>query len=160
MEIEHLTGKLPEEAKKAMRLQALFGHVLWLLGTIGYFLLVYFFDWWSWIMWGSLGLLVISFIVYVVVAPNIYMKVYSYELTETHLEVQRGLFIWHHTKIPIVKVQHVETSTGPILRKYNLASISVITAAGSVEFPALKAEDAAKLREQIAKMAEVDDQDE
>ncbi|KSU87508.1 PH domain-containing protein [Priestia flexa] len=158
MEITHLQGKLPSEAKSAMRIQALLPHILWLAGTIGYYVLVYFFNWWIWIFWVSGALLIVSFIVYVVIAPSIYMKVYSYQLTETHIEVQKGLFIWNHTKVPIVKVQHVETSTGPILRKYGLASINVVTAAGFLEFPALQSEDANNLRETIAKMAEVKDE--
>lgn len=42
MEFEHLKGKLPLEAKKAMRWQSIFTHSLWLLATAGYFLLVHF----------------------------------------------------------------------------------------------------------------------
>ena len=88
------------------------------------------------------------------------MNVYSYEVTDTQIDVQRGLFIWYHTKIPLVKVQHVETLTGPIFRKFDLASVKIITAAGSVEIPALGQRDAEALREYIARLAEVDDEDE
>ena len=160
MEFEHLKGKLPVEAKKAMRWQSIFTHSLWLLATAGYFLLVHFFDWWSIIGWISVGLLVVSFIIYTIIAPNVYMNVYSYEVTDTQIDVQRGLFIWYHTKIPLVKVQHVETLTGPIFRKFDLASVKIITAAGSVEIPALVQRDAEALREYIARLAEVDDEDE
>ena len=34
------------------------------------------------------------------------------------------LFIVKRTLIPMVRVQHVDTAQGPILRKYNLAGIT------------------------------------
>ncbi len=63
------------------------------------------------------------------------MNVYSYEVTDTQMDVQRGLFIWYHTKIPLVKV-HVETLTGLIFENLNLASVkNNITAVEALKFP-------------------------
>ena len=64
---------------------------------------------------------------------------WRYEVRESEIELQHGIFIVKRTLIPMVRVQHVDTSQGPILRKYDLAEITISTAATNHTIPALVA---------------------
>ena len=59
------------------------------------------------------------------------------EVRETEIEIQRGIFVIKRTLVPMIRVQHVETNQGPFLRKYDLASVEVSTAATVHTIPAL-----------------------
>ena len=59
----------------------------------------------------------------------------------------------------MIRVQHVETSQGPFLRKYDLASVEVSTAATVHTIPALDLQEADELRHYISKMASVEEED-
>lgn len=55
----------------------------------------------------------------------------------------------------MVRVQHVDTDQGPILRRYKMAAVSITTAATTHKIPTLFIEDADSLRDQIAALASV-----
>ncbi len=74
-----------------------------------------------------------GFIIYTIIAPSVYMNVYSYEVTDTQIDVQRGLFIWYHTKIPLCESAARWNVDRAVFRKFDLASVKIITAAGSVD---------------------------
>jgi membrane protein YdbS with pleckstrin-like domain len=57
----------------------------------------------------------------------------------------------------MVRVQHVDTSQGPIMRAFGLSDVKVSTAAGVHAIPALADHDADALRDRIAVLARVTD---
>ena len=59
----------------------------------------------------------------------------------------------------MVRVQHVDTSQGPILKKYDLANISISTAATTHVIPMLVTEEADRLRARISELARVAEDD-
>lgn len=59
--------------------------------------------------------------------------------------------------IPIARVQHVDTEQGPILRCYGLATVTISTAAGPHDIPALPFEKANEVRDKIVRMAGIID---
>ena len=71
---------------------------------------------------------------------------------EVYLLLRELLFLWS-------RVQHVETSQGPLLRKYHLASVDISTAATVHTIPALDLREADELRHYISKMASVEEED-
>lgn len=91
--------------------------------------------------------------------PKIRWERWRYEVSEDELDLQRGILIIKRTLVPMVRVQHVDTKQGPLLRKYKLATVTVSTAATVHEIPALSEEDAASLRDRIAELARVVDDD-
>lgn len=86
-------------------------------------------------------------------------KRWRYEVREKEIEIQSGLFIIKRTLVPMIRVQHVETNQGPLLRKYQLASVEISTAATTHEIPALELPEADELRFYISKMASVEEDD-
>lgn len=91
--------------------------------------------------------------------PKIRWNHWRYEVREHEIEIQSGLFIVKRTLIPMVRVQHVDTSQGPILKKYDLANISISTAATTHVIPMLVTEEADRLRTRISELARVAEDD-
>lgn len=63
------------------------------------------------------------------------------------------------TLVPMVRVQHVDTVQGPILKRYRLSTITISTAATVHEIPALDVEEAEELRHSISRLARVAEDD-
>jgi membrane protein YdbS with pleckstrin-like domain len=55
--------------------------------------------------------------------------------------------------VPIRRVQHVDTETGPLQGAFELSSVAFFTAAGKTEIPALTTARAEVVRARIAELA-------
>lgn len=90
----------------------------------------------------------------VVVTPVRYIR-WRYELSHDFLDIANGI-IWRKRYIvPFIRVQNTDTKQGPILRAFGLASVTVSTAAGSLEIPGLSAEEADQVRDKAAELARI-----
>lgn len=105
----------------------------------------------------AVGLL--FFYVFVYLIPLLRYRRWRYEIFEQEIYIQRGVFIMRRTIIPMIRVQHVDTEQGPILKKFNLATVSISTAATTHLIPALKEADASALRDRISTLARVEEDD-
>ena len=117
---------------------------------------------WDWSYWILCGLLVLSFLQFyltVFLIPSIRWKRWRYEVRSSEIDIQSGMFVIKRTLVPMIRVQHVETKQGPLLRKYDLASVEISTAATIHVIPALDIEEADELRHYISKMASVEEED-
>ncbi len=122
---------------------------------VGLGFLSYFFEWPKWIMIVIIAFVLINAFLSIYLFPKIRWERWRYEVREAEIELQHGLFIVNRTLIPMVRVQHVDTAEGPILRKYGLASITISTAATNHSIPALVTEEADELRNRISTFARV-----
>ena len=91
--------------------------------------------------------------------PDLLLQRWLYEIKEDEIHLQRGILFHERTVIPMIRVQHVDTKQGPLLRAYKLTSVTFSTAAGSHEIPALSNEAAEQVRDQIAAFAKVPEDD-
>ncbi len=82
---------------------------------------------------------------------------WRWEVTADEIRLQRGVIIIQRTVIPMVRVQHVDTSQGPINGAFGLSEVHVSTAAGKHSIPALADAHAAELRDRIAELARIGD---
>lgn len=82
---------------------------------------------------------------------------WRWEVTADEIRLQRGVIIIERTVIPMVRVQHVDTSQGPINGAFGLSEVHVATAAGKHSIPALADAQATELRDRIAELARVGD---
>lgn len=150
---------IAEEAIKAWKLTAmLYVLLLWIL-TIGTFTLSYIFEWNYW--YGIIGIIIslLSTYLFIFLFPKIRWRRWRYEVFEQEIYIQYGILIVSQTLVPMIRVQHVDTKQGPILKKFKLASVTISTAATTHEIPALFEEDASELRDRISALARVDDDD-
>ncbi|WP_440999497.1 PH domain-containing protein [Fodinibius sp. SL11] len=91
--------------------------------------------------------------------PKIRWQRWSYQVDEHEIDLQSGIFIITRTLVPIKRVQHVDTRQGPILRSYNLADVTISTAATTHRIPALDETVADQVRDQISKFARLAEED-
>lgn len=154
-----LNEKLPMASKSIWRI---YGSIQIVVILVVYFGAVYFtrnFDIPLYvIVLVGLVLLIYSVIIYWFV-PNVRWDILSYEVREHEIEIQKGLFIITRSIIPIIRVQHVDVNSGPIIKRKNLASIDITTAATTHTIPFLTEEDADKLRLKISELARVAKED-
>ena len=152
-------NRISEKGLRVWRLYGIIQTLLVLLLAIGAGVLTYIFEWTWWIYAIAGGVVIIYAYLFIYLFPKIKWLRWRYEVRESEIELQHGLFIVKRTLIPMVRVQHVDTSQGPILRKYNLAGITISTAATNHEIPALVMEEADELRSRISVLARVAEDD-
>ncbi|WP_422122216.1 PH domain-containing protein [Planococcus sp. X10-3] len=121
--------------------------------------LTFFFGWPTWLYAVYGGVLLLFGFLLIYLFPKIRWQRWRYEVREQEIELQYGLFIVTRTLVPMVRVQHVDTEQGPILRRYDLAEISISTAATTHTIPALITSEADELRGMISALARVAEDD-
>lgn len=107
---------------------------------------------------GLISALVLSYTI-VGIVPSVRYRRWRYEVSEHEIDIQHGIVVIKRTLVPMVRVQHVDTEQGPLLRRYRLATVMISTAATTHQIPALSMEDADSLRDRIAELARVVDED-
>lgn len=98
-------------------------------------------------------------IAFIGVIPAIRYARFRFAVDDEEVDIMHGIIVYKRTIIPLVRVQHVDTRQGPILRSLHLASVSIATAAGAHEIPGLTVEDADALRDKVAALARVAQED-
>ena len=141
------------------RLYGIIETIVIALIAIGAGVMTYFFEWPEWLYAIYAGVIILSGILLIYLFPKIRWQRWRYEVREQEIELQHGIFIVKRTLVPMVRVQHVDTEQGPILRKYDLAEISISTAATTHTIPALVTAEADELRGRISVLARVAEDD-
>lgn len=152
-------NRISVKGLKVWRLYGMIETAIIALIAIGAGVLTYIFDWPSWLYLIYIAFPVLFGFLFIYLFPKIRWQRWRYEVREQEIELQHGLFVIKRTLVPMVRVQHVDTEQGPILRKYNLAEISISTAATTHTIPALVTEEADDLRARISVLARVAEDD-
>jgi membrane protein YdbS with pleckstrin-like domain len=77
---------------------------------------------------------------------------WGYQLSADRLRVVSGWLFRSDTVVPLGRVQHINLDQGPLMRRWDLAELTVHTAGShgaSVSLPGLKRSDAVAMREAI-----------
>lgn len=119
--------------------------------------LLFFELWWLYLALAALAIVI--GLVSIWVLPNLRWNRWRYEVREHEIELQHGILIKKRTLVPMVRVQHVDTEQGPILRNYQLASIHISTAATQHTIPFLDEQEAEAMRQRISVLARVAEED-
>ena len=83
------------------------------------------------------GLLLLYKLVGIILYPIIEYQQWRYVITEDKVEIRHGIFFITTTVIPIIRVQHITISRGPIYRKLGLSAVKIFLASGSFEIEGL-----------------------
>lgn len=156
---DELKNKIPRKGLTVWRLYGLIGSVVFLMIAIAASVLTFIFEWPHYIHYIVIAGVIVEALAFIWIIPNIRWEHWRYDVREHEIEIQSGLFIIKKTLIPMVRVQHVDTAQGPILKKYNLANISISTAATTHIIPMLISEEADLLRMRISELARVAEDD-
>lgn len=79
--------------------------------------------------------------------PLIEYKQWGYIISDDRVEIRHGIFFIKNTIIPIVRIQHIAISQGPINRKLGISAIAIHTASGQFVIEGLSNEDAGLIAE-------------
>jgi uncharacterized protein len=101
---------------------------------------------------------VVVFAIGVVAIPELRWSRWRYEVRDEEIDLRHGTLTITRTLIPMLRVQHVDTTRGPLDQLLGLATVVVHTAAGRTTIPALDDEYAGRLRDQIARLARTADE--
>ena len=139
--------QLPKKSQTVWRLYGIIQTVILALiaATVVFFAVKY--EWPQWIIWAVVGIVVLSVTLSIIIFPNVRWKIWRYEVREQEIEIRSGSIV-KRTLIPMVRVQHVDTEQGPILKNYNLANISISSAATVHTIPMLLTEDTGHAKNQ------------
>ena len=83
-------------------------------------------------------------------------RLWRYEVRDDAIYLERGVFTRVRTVVPFVRIQHVDSSRGPVERAIGLASTVVYTAGSrgaDVTVPGLTPAGADDLRERLKRLA-------
>lgn len=159
MTISEPQKRISERALTVWKIAAgLHSLLVWLLAG-GLIAITMIFDFPNWIIGAAISVAVVYSYLFIFLLPKLRWKRWRYEVREQEIELQYGVFIVKRTLIPMIRVQHVDTLQGPLLRKYGLSTVTVSTAATVHEIPALDMEEAENLRTSISRLARVADED-
>jgi hypothetical protein len=82
---------------------------------------------------------------------------WRYEIRPGEIDLRHGLWTVRRTLVPIRRIQHVDTASGPIQSAFDLATVRFHTAAGKTEIPALTRARAEGIRRHVAELARTRD---
>ena len=86
-----------------------------------------------------------AFLIY----PEIEYRQWRYLITEDKVEIRHGIFFVETTIIPIVRIQHITISQGPIRRRFGLFGVKISLASGEHEIVGLTEEKAARVSDYL-----------
>ncbi len=98
------------------------------------------------------------FVVLIGVVPDLRWRRWRYEIREDEVDLQRGIVWVSRTLVPLARIQHVDTQSGPLQRRFGLATVVFYTAAGPNQIPELSAPVAAEVRDRIAELTREQDE--
>jgi membrane protein YdbS with pleckstrin-like domain len=108
------------------------------------------------VVWMLLPLVVA--IVGIGAVPELRWARWRYEVRDEEIDLRHGTVRITRTLVPMLRVQHVDTTQGPLDQALGLATVVVHTAAGTTTIPALDEGHAARLRDRIAALARTADE--
>ncbi len=157
---EQPTERIAKDAIKAWQITAHLTAIIFLIVSIAAFVAAYFFDFISyWIGIIAISITIVEWIITCFIVPKLRWRRWRYQIYDQEIYIQHGIIVVTRTVVPMIRVQHVDTEQGPILKKYGLATLQISTAATKHEIPALLEEEAADLRDQISALARVEQDD-
>ena len=89
-----------------------------------------------------------------------WFKAYKYKLTEAGLKIHQGVFWRQQSMVPRNRVQHIDITTGPLERRYDLSKLVVHTAGtrnATITLPGLLHDDAADMRQELINSNQTED---
>ena len=92
------------------------------------------------------------FVVLASVVPDLRWRRWRYEIRDDEVDLQRGIIWIRRTLVPLARIQHVDTQSGPLQRRFDLATVVFYTAAGANQIPELSARVAAEARDRISEL--------
>jgi hypothetical protein len=84
--------------------------------------------------------------------PKLRYKYFTYEVLKDEIRIHSGIWFKHEDAVPLFRVQNIDTTVGPIMKKMDLKGISLQTSAERLYIPELETPKADQLRQDIREL--------
>lgn len=141
--------------KTVMRISATLITVVLCVLLVSVYLINYlWFNWFAqetmkWVLMIGVGLILLYAIIELIIVPKYRYKIFKYHLENHTITVRNGLWFVKVVKIPLFRIQNVDTHEGILMRKYQLVSLTLSTAGGNTEIKLINKDVAATLKQTI-----------
>ena len=85
----------------------------------------------------------------VIIYPQIEYRQWGYQIHEDRVDIRHGIFFVNHSIIPVVRIQHITVSQGPINRRLGLYEVAMSLASDNFEIPCLSKEVADEIADNL-----------
>jgi membrane protein YdbS with pleckstrin-like domain len=92
------------------------------------------------------------------VVPELRWRRWRWDVRPDAIDIRHGTLTIRRTLVPMLRVQHVDTTRDLVEQALDLATVRVHTAAGSHRIPLLALADAGEVRDRIAGLADIADE--
>jgi len=160
--IQEPQNRLAKDVIRVMYIES----IIWLLIQALVIGVLFFLDhYYEWNRWVSLALIIVTIIAIInkvvdLILPIFRYRNWRYGVDTSYLYLKHGAIFETRQLIPMTKIQSVETEQGPLLRRYNLYTVSVATMGTSHSIPGLPKDTAFALRDEIARYAKIKEEEE
>lgn len=89
--------------------------------------------------------------------PLLEWRSWRYAIRDDEIEIHSGIWRTTRSSLPMSRIQYVDTRRGPLDRRFDLATMVIATAGGSREIPGIATDEAERLRNSIATLANIHD---
>lgn len=103
----------------------------------------------QWAVTLVLALFLIYKLIGLILYPLIEYRQWGYRITEDKVELRHGIFFITKTVIPIIRLQHITVSQGPVNRRLGLYEVELSLASGSFTIECLSKEAADTIAENL-----------
>ncbi len=93
--------------------------------------------------------------------PTLRYRFWRWQVQPDRVLIEKGVIWRSRSLIPRVRIQHVDTRTSPLQRWLGLTALVIFTAGtrgADAEIPGLAADEAIRLRDELARLEEIDEQ--
>lgn len=107
------------------------------------------------VSWAAVALVVLAGVAFVVLWPAARYRHWTYAVGEDAVELNHGVTFRTLSVVPYFRVQHVDTSQGPIERRLGLVNLTIHTASAATDatLPGLAAAEADRVRRTVLERA-------
>ncbi len=106
------------------------------------------------------ALLLLDIVWYIVSKPILVYRANHYDIADDEIVLLTGIWNKEELIVPYVKIQNVETEQGPVMKRYQLKSLTVHTAENGLSIQLIHEDEASILKTLInQKMREVENDD-
>ena len=85
----------------------------------------------------------------IIIYPQIEYRQWGYKISEDKVDIRHGIFFVTHSVIPVVRIQHITVSQGPINRRLGLHEVEMALASNNFEIPCLSKEVADEIADNL-----------
>ncbi len=103
----------------------------------------------KWIIIIGVSIALVYLIISVIFIPIYSYKIFKYNIDDNVVTVRNGLWFVSVMKVPLFRIQNVDTHEGILMRKYKLANLTLSTAGGNISIKFINKTTATRLKQQI-----------